>query len=105
MAQQQVGTAYPVGSEEDGPEKTTIDGGLVHHDTILLIVAAIAGNGHNGVVTCWELPAQTPLLPELSSMQGFHQIATLVIPIMTSRPMLVIEAHWHVNDPDRGKAN
>ena len=97
MAEQSVGTAYPVGSEEDGPEEAAIDGGLVHHNTILLVVAAIASNGHNGVVACWELPAQTPLLPELSSMQGFHWISALVVPIMTSRLMLVINAHWHVN--------
>ena len=50
--------AYPVGTEEDGPEEAAIDGGLVHHDGIFLVVAAIAGNGHDGVVPSRQLPVQ-----------------------------------------------
>lgn len=43
--------------EKHGSEEASIYGGLVHHDRVLLVVATIACNGHNGIVPCWQLPA------------------------------------------------
>ena len=48
--------AHPVGAEEHGAEEASVDGGLVHHEGVLLVVAAVAGNGHNCVLASWELP-------------------------------------------------
>ena len=44
--------------EEHGPEEAPVYGGLVHHDRVFLVVSAVAGNGHNGVVPCWQFPVQ-----------------------------------------------
>ena len=44
--------AYPVRAEEDGAEEAPVNGRLVHHDTILLVVAAVAGNGNNSIMPC-----------------------------------------------------
>ena len=43
--------------EEHGPEETPVYGGLVHHDGVLLVVATVAGYGHNCIVACWKFPA------------------------------------------------
>ena len=48
--------------EEHGSEEATVNGGLVHHDRVLLVVATVAGNGHNGIVPCWQLPAAPALV-------------------------------------------
>ena len=49
--------AHPVGSEEHGSEEAAVDGGLVHHKGVLLVVAAVARNGHYCVLACRQLPA------------------------------------------------
>ena len=43
--------------EEHGSEEASVNGGLVHHDRVLLVVATIACNGHNGIVPRRQLPA------------------------------------------------
>ena len=48
--------AHPVGPEEHGPEEAAVDGGLVHHQGILLVIAAVAGDGHNRVLPGRQLP-------------------------------------------------
>ena len=49
--------AYPVGAEEHGAEEASVDGGLVHHQGVLLVVPAIAGNRHDCVLPSRQLPA------------------------------------------------
>ena len=49
--------AYSVGPEEHGTEEASVYGGLVHHEGVLLVVPAIAGNGHNRVLPSGQLPA------------------------------------------------
>ncbi len=44
--------------EEHGPEEAPVYGGLVHHDRVFLVVSAVAGNGHDGIVPCWQFPVQ-----------------------------------------------
>jgi hypothetical protein len=41
--------AHLVGSEEDGAEEAAVDGALVHHQRVLLVVARVARDGHNRV--------------------------------------------------------
>ena len=48
--------AHPVGPEEHGAEEAAVDGGLVHHEGVLLVVAAVAGDGHNCVLASRQLP-------------------------------------------------
>ena len=59
----------PQGSspEEHGAEEAPVYGGLVHHDRVLLIVATVAGYGHNRIVTCWKFPAPPPHPSHLAS--------------------------------------
>ena len=48
---------YLVGPEEHGSEEASVDGGLVHHHTVFLVVATVASNSHNGIVPSWQLSA------------------------------------------------
>ena len=50
---------YLVSPEEHGSEEASVDGGLVHHHTIFLIIAAVAGDRYNGIVACWQLSAKS----------------------------------------------
>ena len=61
--------------EEHGSEEASVNGGLVHHDRVLLVVATVACNGHNGIVPRRQLPA--------------HQLCTLNI--LALPPCLVME--------------
>ncbi len=45
-------TTHLVCPVEDGPEEAPVDGRLVHHQTVFLIVARVARNGHNGIDAC-----------------------------------------------------
>ena len=47
---------HPVGAEEHGAEEAAVDGRLVEHDAVLLVVARVAGDGHDRVVPCRQLP-------------------------------------------------
>ena len=49
-----LGSASP---EEHGPEEAPVYGGLIHHHRVLLVVATVAGYGHNCIVTSWKFPA------------------------------------------------
>mmetsp|Transcript_16479 Transcript_16479/g.64296 ORF Transcript_16479/g.64296 Transcript_16479/m.64296 type:complete len:1268 (+) Transcript_16479:614-4417(+) len=42
----------PVGAHEDGAEEAAVDGRLVHDDRILLVVARVAGDCHDAVLSC-----------------------------------------------------
>ena len=52
------GTGYSCLPEEHRPEEAPVYGRLIHHDRVFLVVPAVAGNGHNGVVPCWQFPVQ-----------------------------------------------
>ena len=49
-------SAHLVGSEEHGSEEAAVNGGLAEHDRVLLVVARVAGNCHDGIVPSWQLP-------------------------------------------------
>lgn len=53
-----VKTTHLVRSEEHRSEEASVNGGLIHHHTIFLIVARVAGNGNYGIVSCWKLSAR-----------------------------------------------
>mmetsp|Transcript_37572 Transcript_37572/g.94847 ORF Transcript_37572/g.94847 Transcript_37572/m.94847 type:complete len:646 (-) Transcript_37572:1836-3773(-) len=44
-----------VGAEEDGSEEASVDGALVHHERVLLVVPRVARDGHDGVDACGQL--------------------------------------------------
>ncbi len=64
------GTGYSCLPEEHGPEEAPVYGGLVHHDRVFLVVSAVAGNGHNGVVPCWQFPVQHQTAGQAQSTPG-----------------------------------
>ena len=47
-----------VSPEEHGAEETSVYGGLVHHHTVFLVVAGVAGDSHYGIVTGRKLPVK-----------------------------------------------
>lgn len=47
---QRRGIGLPVRAKEQRPEKSAIDGGLIHDDRIFLIISRIARNRNNGVL-------------------------------------------------------
>ena len=56
-------------AEEHGAEEASVNGGLVHHHTVLLVVPAVAEDGHYGIVPGRQLPASTAcFLPEILTM-------------------------------------
>ena len=59
-----LGFTVIVGSEEDRAEEPSVDGALVQHDGVFLVVARIASNGDNGV-------APSSQLFELQVLHGF----------------------------------
>ena len=82
-AQTGAAAAHPVGAEEHGAEEAAVDGGLVHHERVLLVVPAVARDRHDRVLPGRQLPARehprhvnaalSPKLPALfsHSMVGF----------------------------------
>ena len=57
--------------EEHRPEEAPVYGGLIHHDRVFLVVSAVAGNGHNGIVPCWQFPVQHHAYSLLNGMPAY----------------------------------
>ena len=49
--------AHPVGAKEHGAEKPAVNGGLIHHEGVLLVVPAVASDCHDCVLPSRQLPA------------------------------------------------
>ena len=66
---------HPVGAEEHGAEEAAVDGRLVHHERVLLVVAAVARDGHHRVLPRRQLPAQDPLgfQDHFAAQAGTHE--------------------------------
>ena len=44
-----------VSSKEDRPEESSVNGTLIHHDGVLLVVARVTSNSHDTIATRWQL--------------------------------------------------